>query len=406
MNNLSRHILRFPSPSRRFMRNFFGLCLSVCFLITTAGTAAYAIDGADTTDAVPTQSKEEKKETTGRNLESLSEALETLTAQIKAISGENAKIRETQADRGADMTDLRERLEKITGQIEVLTKDMSSVKTYMDTLNARVSSIEKMLDLDTNKASNKLQKDSEKEKLKDMDRGKENGDETTPLPDKDTLYETALKHFKEERFESARRQFETYLARYGDSDQAANAMFWICECHYFEGNFEKAALAYETLIKTHPESDKIPAALFKQGLCFLKLGDKTTAKLLFQQVLAKYPQTSHAAMARVKLKEMEEKATEEKAIDGHSPAKLKETDEKSIDTPSTEKPKEMEEKAINAPSLEKPKETDEKAIDTPSAEKPKETEEKAINAPSKAELKNDPTSAGKAVMETGNDVKP
>jgi tol-pal system protein YbgF len=191
---------------------------------------------------------------------------------------------------------------------------MSSIKTGMDTLNAKVSSIEKMLDLDSNKASNKLQKDSEKEKLKDMDQVKENGAEATPLPDKDTLYETALKHFKEERFESARRQFETYLARYGDSDQEANAMYWICECHYFEGNFEKAALAYETLIKTHPESDKIPAALFKQGLCFLKLGDKTTAKLLFQQVLVKYPQTSHATMARVKLKEMEEKA-----IDGPSP---------------------------------------------------------------------------------------
>ncbi|MDQ5985225.1 MAG: Cell division coordinator CpoB [Syntrophus sp. SKADARSKE-3] len=281
------------SLSSRVMKNIFSLFLSVCLLITISGTAAYAIDEAGTTDAVIPHLKEDKKEATGRNFESISETLETLTAQIKALSEQNAKIREIQADRGADMTDLRERLEKITGQIEILTKDVSSVKIAVDALNARVSSIEKMLDLDSNKAASKLQKDNEKEKIKDMNQGKENGAEAAPLSDEDALYDKALKHFKEERFESAREEFETYLTRYKDSGQAANAMYWICECLYFEGNYEKAALAYETLIKTHPESDKIPAALFKQGLCFLKLGDKTTAKLLFQQLLVKYPQTSH-----------------------------------------------------------------------------------------------------------------
>ncbi len=142
---------------------------------------------------------------------------------------------------------------------------------------------------------------------------RQNEEAAGDTPNKETIkeasaneaaYESALKLFKEEKYETARLEFIKYINRYPDTEQAVHAQYWIGESLYFVGNYEQAILEYEKVIKIYPEGDKTPLAFLKEGMCFLKLGDTATAKLLFRQVIQKYPASGQAVIARAKLEEL------------------------------------------------------------------------------------------------------
>ena len=132
--------------------------------------------------------------------------------------------------------------------------------------------------------------------------------ESLETPKKKTeqeLYDFAKKLFDDGEKENARIQFENFINKYPDSDNADNARFWIADSYYSEKWFEKAILEYQKVLEQYPGSNKLAAARLKQGYAFAELGEKANARLILKELVKKHPGSHEAQYAQKKLKILE-----------------------------------------------------------------------------------------------------
>ncbi len=115
------------------------------------------------------------------------------------------------------------------------------------------------------------------------------------------LYNAAYEDYLRGNFDLAIQGFSEYVKRYPDTALAANATYWIGECHYSKREFKEAIEAFTTLLNTYRTSDKAAAALLKKGLAYLEMGDRTQTVINLQYVLYEHPGTKEADLARAKL---------------------------------------------------------------------------------------------------------
>lgn len=114
-------------------------------------------------------------------------------------------------------------------------------------------------------------------------------------------YDAAKKLFDEGDNANARVQFENFINRYPESENADNARFWIADSYYSEKWFEKAILEYQKVLETYPDSNKLSAARLKQGYAFAELGEKANARLILKELIKKHPNSNEAKYAQEKL---------------------------------------------------------------------------------------------------------
>ncbi len=119
------------------------------------------------------------------------------------------------------------------------------------------------------------------------------------------LYAFAKKLFDDGDMEQARIQFENYINKYPDSDNADNARFWIADSYYVDKWYEKAILEYQKVLEQYPDSNKTAAARLKQGYAFAELGEKANARLILNELVNRYPGSREATFAREKLKHLD-----------------------------------------------------------------------------------------------------
>ena len=119
------------------------------------------------------------------------------------------------------------------------------------------------------------------------------------------LYDFAKKLFDDGDKENARIQFENFINKYPDSENADNARFWIADSYYAEKWFEKAILEYQKVLEEYPDSNKLAAARLKQGYAFAELGEKANARLILRELVKKHPESNEAQYAQKKLKSLE-----------------------------------------------------------------------------------------------------
>ena len=243
-----------------------------------------------------------------------------LESETKSLKDENeavrkdfeksmASLRKTLADNSADITDIKEDMQSLKGDRDVIGKDVSTLKAQLPRENEEYKGIKKSLDDISSRLSYiETLLEIKKKEPQSSEAGKEiKADSTTALTgktDKDSLYASAYKTFKEGNYDKARTEFKNFLNQYPNTEYSDHAQFWIGECYYFEKKFEEAILEYDKVVKNYPKGSKVSSALLKEGFAFLMLGDKTSARAVLQQVINNYPNTSQERMARAKLNEI------------------------------------------------------------------------------------------------------
>ncbi len=103
---------------------------------------------------------------------------------------------------------------------------------------------------------------------------------------------------------AARAAFADLLARYPDSDLAADAQFYLAEALAAEGRASAADTAYATVVKKYPTSLRAATALYKRGVAQQKAGKTATAKRTFNELIRLFPESDEAALARERLRAM------------------------------------------------------------------------------------------------------
>ena len=121
------------------------------------------------------------------------------------------------------------------------------------------------------------------------------------VPSAEALYNAAYTDFSKGNYALAISGFDEYATRYGDSDQADNAMYWIGECYFSQGSHTVAIGAFDRMLERYPDSDRAPAANLKKGLAYLEQNQIREAIVQLEFVQNEYPGTDEARIATDKL---------------------------------------------------------------------------------------------------------
>jgi tol-pal system protein YbgF len=114
-------------------------------------------------------------------------------------------------------------------------------------------------------------------------------------------YVRAFGLYSANNFAEAISAFESFMKTNPQSDFAANAMYWIGECHYSLSDLPKAKEAFFRVTGSYPNSPKAPDAMLKLGYTLTAMKEKTKANAIFENLIKSYPSSTAAAKARERL---------------------------------------------------------------------------------------------------------
>lgn len=126
----------------------------------------------------------------------------------------------------------------------------------------------------------------------------------TDAPGPNELFQIGRDQLARGANSAARAAFTDLLARYPESDLAADAQFYLAESLAAEGKTAAADTAYATVGTRYPTSLRAATALYKRGVSQQRVGRTTTAKKTFSEVIRLFPESDEAALARERLRGM------------------------------------------------------------------------------------------------------
>ncbi len=118
------------------------------------------------------------------------------------------------------------------------------------------------------------------------------------------LYDAAYLDLTKGNYDLAVTGFSNYLKYFPETEQAANAQYWLGECYYAKKNYTKAAIEFHKVLENYSTGTKVPSALYKLGLSLLELKSVGQAEKYLQELVDKYPHTQEAKLADEKLKKL------------------------------------------------------------------------------------------------------
>ena len=114
-------------------------------------------------------------------------------------------------------------------------------------------------------------------------------------------YVKAFGLYSANNFSGAIQAFDAFLTSSPQSDYAANATYWIGECHYSLSDLPHSLTYFQKVVNSYPKSSKAPDALLKLGYTQLAMKDRDKATKTFEYLIKTYPSSPAAVKARERL---------------------------------------------------------------------------------------------------------
>lgn len=105
------------------------------------------------------------------------------------------------------------------------------------------------------------------------------------------------KFFSGKRFADAVNEYENYLKTYPNTENAAEALFYLGKSYINSGNTLKAEQSMSDLVKKYPKNTFAHLGILELGLMRLRMNEATKADSLFTLVETIYPDSISAAQA-------------------------------------------------------------------------------------------------------------
>src|SRR5437867_98889 len=124
-----------------------------------------------------------------------------------------------------------------------------------------------------------------------------------PLPGPEDLMRTAAVDALAGNYELAVEGYMEFLSKYPNNPRSADAHFGLAETYFNLKQYDRAIAEYDLFLK-YPENGKNESALYKKGLAQAEQDQVQQAVDTLDQVVKKYPNTSEAANAKLKIREL------------------------------------------------------------------------------------------------------
>ncbi|MFZ2949963.1 MAG: tol-pal system protein YbgF [Desulfuromonadaceae bacterium] len=177
-----------------------------------------------------------------------------------------------------------DRLQAVSGEIKLLKDENRELRASRDELAARIAILAK-------------QSQTPKIEIVNQPSPSKTARESGPPPE----YLKAFGLYSANNFPAAIESFESFLKNNPQSDYAANALYWIGECHYTLSDLPRAKEAFMKVAESYPKSSKTPDALLKLGYTLSSMKEKEKATGIFESIITSYPSSPAAIKARERL---------------------------------------------------------------------------------------------------------
>lgn len=114
-------------------------------------------------------------------------------------------------------------------------------------------------------------------------------------------YVKAFGLYSANNFTAAIEGFQAFLEKSPRNEYAANAAYWIGECHYSLSDLPQALAAFQKAFDSYPKSSKAPDALLKLGYTQAAMKERDKARATFEKLIKAYPSSQAATKARERL---------------------------------------------------------------------------------------------------------
>ena len=205
-------------------------------------------------------------------------------AKIEFLIQSSKKVEQRHNELAGLLQAQDERLQSTAGEIKLLKDQNRDFRVSESELNARVANLAKQFQTPKVEIVNQ------------------------PSPAKVTResgppaeYLKSFGLYSANNFLAAIDSFESFIKNNPQSDYAANAEYWIGECHYTLSDLPKAKDAFLKVVDNYPKSPKHPDALLKLGYTLSALKEKEQATGIFERIITAYPSSPAATKARERL---------------------------------------------------------------------------------------------------------
>lgn len=205
-------------------------------------------------------------------------------AKIELLLQESRKAEQRHNELVALQQAQDDRFKALSGDIKLLKDESREFRSSRDELNVRVERLVK-------------QSQTPKVAIVNQPSPAKAAREVGPPPE----YLKAFGLYSANNFPAAVEAFESFFKENPQSDYAANALYWIGECHYTLADLPKAKAAFLMVTESYPKSLKVPDALLKLGYTLVALKEKEKAAGIFEKIITQYPSSPAAIKARERL---------------------------------------------------------------------------------------------------------
>lgn len=112
------------------------------------------------------------------------------------------------------------------------------------------------------------------------------------------VYENAFALLKNEQYESAGQEFQSFLGAYPSHVLSGNAKYWLGETYYVRGEYDQAARIFAEGYQQYPQSAKTPDNLLKLGLSLSAMGKTTDACTALKELYTQFGKTPTPVVRR------------------------------------------------------------------------------------------------------------
>jgi len=215
-------------------------------------------------------------------LEQSNKRLEDRTATLDSLLREQIELsNRLRADLATTLGGMEERMEIVESKLEDLGHRFPELSRKMEQVKREISTRQ-----DTSKVSDTS--------------------DVMVSVDPKQLYDAAYLDLTKGKYDLAITGFSNYLKYFPETEQAANAQYWLGECHYAKKNYTRSAIEFHKVLENYSTGTKVPSALYKLGLSLLELKSVGQAKKYLQELVDKYPDTQEAKLAKEKLEKIKE----------------------------------------------------------------------------------------------------
>lgn len=122
--------------------------------------------------------------------------------------------------------------------------------------------------------------------------------------EEDALFQTALVLVKKKDWEKAGARLQRFVRDHPSADRAVEARFLLAQCMFELGRYKGAITTWQKVIEEDEQGAWAPKSMFMQGLSFEELGtaeDLEASRVFFAELVRLYPDAPDAKRARSRL---------------------------------------------------------------------------------------------------------